>query len=297
MIKQLKYKNVTWLDITKPTREEVNNLAKKYKLHNIVVEEILSSSTRSKVDWYENSIYLVLHFPINKYEVAEIDFILGQDFIITTHTEAIQPLAEFAQILDGGTDNNKDKDFHAGHLFYYMIRELYDPIEIELDGINNRLKKIEAKIFSGQEAAMVRSLSEANQQLLDIKWSLKFHHEVLNSLASLTKNFYSEKFDHYMRAVISEYEHIAELVRSNREIFVELHNTNESLITIKNGITMRVLTTLAFIFLPVTLIAFIFSMSGSGPIVETYLSWPGIILLQIIVALIATGIAKYKKWI
>ncbi|HRZ30571.1 MAG TPA: CorA family divalent cation transporter, partial [Candidatus Paceibacterota bacterium] len=173
----------------------------------------------------------------------------------------------------------------------------YDPIEIELDGINNKLKKIETKIFGGQEAEMVRALSEANQQLLDIKWSLKFHHDVLNSLANVTKDFYGTKFEHYMRAIISEYEHVAELVRSNREVFIELHNTNESLITIKNGITMRVLTTLAFIFLPVTLIAFIFSMSGSAPIVETYLGWHGIILLQIIVALSATGIAKYKKWI
>ncbi|HRZ30539.1 MAG TPA: CorA family divalent cation transporter, partial [Candidatus Paceibacterota bacterium] len=291
MIKQLKYKNVTWIDIIKPTREEVENLAKKYKLHDVAVEEILNSSTRSKVDWYENNIYLALHFPVNKYDIAEIDFILGQDFIITTHTETIQPLAEFAQILDGGTDNKKDKDFHAGHLFYYMMRELYDPLEIELDNINNKLKKIETKIFAGQEAEMIRSLSHANQQLLDIKWSLKFHREVLNSLASVAKDFYGNKFEHYLRSIISEYEHIDELVKSNREIFVELHNTNESLITIKNGITMRVLTTLAFIFLPVTLIAFIFSMSGSGPIVEKYLGWHGVILLQIIVALTATGIA------
>lgn len=297
MIKQLKYKNVTWIDITKPTREEVENLAKKYKLHDVEAEEILSSSTRSKVDWYESNIYLTLHFSIDKYDITEIDFILGQDFIITTHTEVIQPLAEFAQILDGGADNKKDKGFHAGHLFYYMIRELYDPLEVELDNINNRLKKIEEKIFAGQEAEMIRSLSHTNQQLLDIKWSLKFHREVLNSLATVAKDFYGGKFDHYMRAVISEYEHIDELVKSNREIFAELHSTNESLITIKNGITMRVLTALAFIFLPVTLIAFIFSMSGSAPIVEKYLGWHGVILLQIVVALTAASIAKYKKWI
>ena len=297
MIKQLKYKNVTWIDITKPTREEVDGLAKQYNLHDVAVEELLSPSSRSKVDWYEDYIYLTLHFPIGKYNVVEVDFILGHDFIITAHPEVVQPLAEFAQILDGGNDNKKEKGFHAGHLFYYMIRELYDPLEVELDGINAKLKKIEEKIFAGQEAEMVRSLSHTNHQLLDIKWSLKFHREVLNSLASVGRDFYGEKFDYYLRAIISEYEHIAELVKSNREIFSELHSTNESLLMIKNGLTMRVLTALAFIFLPVSLIAFIFSMSGSGPVAEAYLGWYGIIGLMVIAALLTTGIAKYKKWI
>lgn len=297
MIKQLKYKNVTWIDITKPTREEVEALAQEYHLHDVAVEELLSPSTRSKVDWYEDNIYLALHFPLGKYNVVEIDFILGQNFIITAHPEAVQPLAEFSQILDGGIDNKKEKGFHAGHLFYYIIRELYDPLEVELDGINNKLKKIEEKIFAGQEAEMVRSLSHTNHQLLDIKWALKFHREALHSLEAVAKDFYGEKFDYYMRAVINEYEHIAELVKSNREIFTELHNTNESLLTIKNGLTIRVLTVLAFIFLPVTLISFIFSMSGSEPVVETYLGWSGVIGLMALVAILTTGLAKYKKWI
>lgn len=297
MIKQLKYKNVTWIDVTRPSREEIDNLAKQYNLHDLAVEELLNPSNRSKVDWYEEYIYLTLHFPLGKYTVTEIDFILGKDFIITSHPETVQPLAEFAQILDGGNDNKKEKGFHAGHMFYYMIRELYDPLEIELDGINRKLKQIEEKIFAGQEAEMIRALSQTNHQLLDIKWSLKFHREVLNSLIPVGKDFYGEKFDYYLRAIISEYEHIAELVKSNKEIFSELHSTNESLITIKNGLTMRVLTVLAFIFLPVSLISFIFSMSGSAPIVESYLGWAGIICLQILAALIATGLAKYKKWI
>lgn len=297
MIKQLKYKNVVWIDIIKPTREEVVNLAKQYNLHDVVSEELLSLSSRSKVDYYEEYIYLVLHFPNGKYSVAEIDFVLGKDFVITVHTDTIQPLAEFAQILDGGNDNKKEKGFHAGHLFYYMLRELYGPLEVELDSVNNKLKKIEEKIFAGQEADMVRSLSHVNHELLDIKWSLKFHREILNSLAGVGKDFYGDKFEYYLRAITNEYEHIAELVKSNREIFAELHSTNESLLMIKNGLTMKVLTALAFIFLPVTLTTFIFSMSGSEPIVETYIGWTGVIGIMILVGLIAAALAKYKKWI
>lgn len=244
MIKQLKYKNVTWLDITAPTREEISDLTKKYSLHPVAAEELLAPSSRSKVDWYEDYIYLTLHFPTNSQTIVEIDFILGQDFVLTAHYEVVPPLAEFAQILDGNGNGKKEKSFHAGHLFYYMIRELYSPLEAELDGANHKLKQIEEKIFSGREDSVVRDLSQINRQLLDIKWALKFHREVLSSLVSIGKEFYGEKFDHYLRAIVGEYERVAELVKNNREIFAELHNTNESLLVIKNNRVMRWLTML-----------------------------------------------------
>lgn len=297
MIKQLKYKNVTWLDLSKPSKEEIYKLAEQYNLHDLVVEELLKPTSRSKVDLYEECIYLTLQFPISRKEVAEIDFVLGKDFIITSHHESVQALSEFSQILEGGNDSKKEKGFHAGHLFYYMIRELYEPIETELDSVANHLKQIEEKIFAGQEAKMVRSLSQLNHRLLDIKWSLKFHRNTLNSLIGVGKEFYGNNFGYYLNAIISEYEHVSELVDSNREIFNELHSTNESLLLIKNSHATRVLTALAFIFLPVSLISFIFSMTGSEAVVGTFISWYGILILMMLAALLTFGIAKYKKWI
>jgi len=297
MIKQLKYKNIAWLDLTNPTKEEVSALANEYKLHPVIEEELLRPSNRVKVDWYEDCIYLTLHFPITAGNPPEIDFILGKDFLITSHYEPIPSLLEFSQILDGSLEDKKDRGLHAGHLFFYVIRELYQPIDIKLDSLNRQLKTVEEKIFTNQEAAMVRTLSQINRQLLDLKWSLKFHREILNSLKIIGQDFYGKKFDFYLNSIISEYERISETVKSNREIFSELHNTNESLLTIKNGQTMRVLTVLAFIFMPVSLISFIFSMSGSETIVQSMSGWIFVLGLMVSAAVIMATVAKYKKWI
>jgi len=297
MIKQLKYRNVSWVDVTKPSKADIDNLTKKYSLHNLITEELQNPTNRSRVEWLEETLYLVLHFPLNNGETAEIDFVLGKDFVITVHYEEVEPLREFAQILDAGNDKKNTKNFHAGHLFYYMIRELYEPIEAKLDGINHNLKQIEEKIFAEQESQVVRSLSKLNRELLDIKWALKFHREILNSLVNLGEEFYGDKFKHYLKGIVSEYEHISELAKNNREIFFELHATNESLLTIKNNHIIRTLTALAFIFMPVTLISFIFSMSGSETIIKTTQDWIQILGLMLVTALVMLGLAKYKKWI
>jgi len=315
MIKQLKYQNITWLSLIAPTKDEVAKLGQEYSIHPLVSEELLQPSVRAKVDIYDDYLYLILHFPVDKVcqpnygdglhedDTYEIDFVLGKDFLITTHYENIPPLEEFSKILEasaGLINGRKDKNIHAGHLFYYIIRQLYQSLETGLDNINLSLKRAEQKIFAGQEAEIVKTLSGLNRCLLDFKWALKFHREVLESLELAAREFYGEKFDYYLRSIIGEYEKISNLVDSNRENFSELRSTNESLLSIKTNNTMKALTTLTAIFLPVTLMGTIFGMSGTDlnmPIIKSADGFYIAVALMAIIAVVMTIIAKAKKWI
>ncbi len=315
MIKQLKYQNITWLSLIAPTKDEVAKLGQDYTIHPLVSEELLHPSIRAKVDVYDDYIYLILHFPVDKVcdpnysddlhhdDTYEVDFILGKDFIITAHYENIPQLEEFSKILEasaGLIGGKKDKNIHAGHLFYYIVRQLYQSLETGLDNINTSLKNAEQKIFAGREAEMVKSLSSLNRCLLDFKWALKFHREVLESLAIAAREFYGEKFDYYIQSIIGEYEKISNLVDSNRENFSELRSTNESLLSIKTNDTMKALTVLTAIFLPITLIGTIFGMSGTDlnmPIIKSPNGFFFAVVLMAITAIIMTLIAKAKKWI
>ncbi len=315
MIKQLKYQNITWVSLITPTKDEVARLGHEYDIHSLVSDELLQPSARAKVDIYDDYIYLILHFPVDKVcqpnygdnlredDTYEVDFILGKNFLISTHYENIPPLEEFSKILEaspGLIENKKDKNIHPGHLFYYILRQLYQSLEAGLDNININLKRAEQKIFAGQEAEMVKTLSGLNRCLLDFKWALKFHREVLGSLALATHELYNEKFDYYLHSIMGEYEKISNLVNSNRENFAELRSTNESLLSIKTNETMKGLTVLTAIFLPVTLIGTIFGMSGSDfnmPIIKSEAGFYVAVALMTITAVIMTIVAKTRKWI
>lgn len=315
MIKQLKYQNITWINLTAPTKEEVMKLSEENNIHPLVSEELRHPSARAKVDVYDDYIYLILHFPIDKVcqpnygedlhndDTYEVDFILGKDFLITAHYENIPPLEEFSKILEasaGLISSKKDKNIHAGHLFYYILRQIYQSLEVGLNNINTNLKRAEQKIFSGQEAEMVKSLSSLNRCLLDFRWALKFHREVLESLSISAREFYGEKFNYYLQSIVGEYEKISNLVDSNRENFSELRSTNESLLSIKTNNTMKALTTLTAIFLPVTLMGTIFGMSGTDlnmPIIKSPDGFFIAVALMAITGIVMTVIAKARKWI
>lgn len=308
MIKQFKYKNITWVDVNSPTKEDVDQLAVDYKLHPIAAAELLENSVRSKVDVYDDFIYLILHFPNHRLtngdhedqkDTHEIDFIIGQDFIITASYDHFEPLDEFSKFLEVHPILDKSKkNVHAGYLFFHILRHLYQSLESGLDSINFNLKKAEKNIFSGKEKEMVMVLSNINRHLLDFRWSIKSHKETLVSMELAGKQFFGENFSYYLHAMIGEFEKIWNQLENIRETFFDLRNTNESLLSIKTNETMKNLTMMAFVTFPLTLIATIASIeSPSNPILGQVNDFWIILVIMGGILLSMLAFFKIKRWI
>lgn len=285
MLKQLKYKEVTWLDLESPTKEEVEKIGRDYQIHPLVQSELTGESERSKVDVYNNYIYLVLHFPSQSGR-QEIDFLIGNNFIITAHYELINPLNDFAKILETDFTLKRHHDkIHAGFIFYYIIKEVYASLETGLGLINQRLRMAEEKVFSGYEREMVETLASLNRELLDYQWTMKSHREILASLELAGEEFFGAKFRYYLRAISGEDRKVWKMIESNRETFNDLRNTNESLLSIKTNETMKLLTVIAFIFLPLNLVAQMFGATNFS------------LTLMAVLLIAGIGLAKSKKWL
>lgn len=309
MIRQIKYKTVTWIDMESPSRTELDEIIKNYDIHPLVAHELVNPSQRSKVDPYDEYLYLILHFPSsqffsageNRKETYEVDFVLGKHFLLTVHYEPIQELEEFAKVFESNSALNKKKnELHAGLVFFYLIQQLYQSLEPGLDSLNHSLKRAEKKIFTGHESEMVEAISNINRQLLDFKWAMKYHKEVLTSLEIAGKDFYGDKFGYYLRAIMGEYEKVWNYLESHRETFNELRQTNESMLSIKTNNTMKAITVIAMFFLPATLIGTIFGMSGTDTnmlVIKGPLGFYIAVAMMVLAAVITFIVAKFKKWL
>jgi len=307
MIKKFNYQNITWIDLTTPTKEEVQGVSSEYAIHPVAAGELSEPSLRAKVDIYDNFIYLILHLPNHgsshesnedRPDTIEIDFIIGKDFLITTSYDLLEPMQEFGKILE--TSNllmKNQKDTHAGFLFYYIIKHLYQSLEGNLEGINYSLKKAETKIFSGNEKEMVMVLAEINKKLLDFRSTLKTHKEVLNSLEVVGEDFFGKKFHYHLQAMMGEYNKVWYALENCREFFNELRQTNESLLQIKTNESTKIFTMLAFITFPLTLLVTLLSLRSPGtPIVDLEYGFWYISGLLLAFILLILAYYKHKKW-
>jgi magnesium transporter len=296
MIHTRNYNNLVWIDVESPTREEVTGLVRSHGLHPLVGEGMLTATAKPRIEYHEGYIYLVLHIPLrtkigDKYVVTqkEIDFVIGKEFIITTKYDTIEPLQNFSKIFE--TDSIIDKESigeHAGFIFYYMMKKLYAHMVNDLESMKDALIFAETNVFTGNEKNMVFVLSNLSRELIDLKQIGRLHKDVLESLAPVVHEFFGEDFHFYMNDILKEYEKIHELSANNRELLSELRETNDSLLTTKQNEIMKILTIVAAIIFPLTLIEGLFSSQVED--------MPVLLVVMIVVAVGLTGYFKYKKW-
>jgi magnesium transporter len=302
MISKYTYKGLTWIDLESPKEEELLHIMDEYSIPPVVGEEMKNLSLQSKVDLYPNFIYLILHFPEISHEgyrsvEKEIDFIVGKEFIITTHYEPIDSLHEFSKTfeVDAILEKRMDVD-HAGFLFFHIIKSLYVHSRRQLDTVNYLLKDVERKIFEGTEGKMVATISNINRTLLDFRQAIRFHKEVLGSFELAGKHFFGDKFGYYISAIISEYNKTQSTLDSHKEILDDLRDTNDSILANKTKETMKILTIITFLISPITIISDIFVINSKFLQSQSPRSYTLVLILMLLTSLLVFIYIKRKKW-
>ncbi|MBI3632874.1 MAG: hypothetical protein HY226_01125 [Candidatus Vogelbacteria bacterium] len=304
MISRHKYKTVDWIDLELPSEEEVHQISEEFKLNPVLVGELLKPSERTKVDRYANYMYLILHFPKYKHggnrDVAqEIDFILGRNFIITSHYEPIDVFFDLSKSLETKAilDKGEDTD-NSGYIFYHIMKKLYENLEHELDHVYRDLAQAEREIFIGNELKMVQALSNINKALIDFKRPLKMHHEILDSFDIAEEKLLGSKFNHFTEIILGEYKRVWSMLESNREVLLDLRSTNDSLFSAKTNSIMKNLTIMSFLTFPLTLMVGILDMNtASNPLAGSQNQFWVVLSIMGATTLIILTLFKYKRWI
>lgn len=304
MVQRFIYRGVEWIDMESPTYEEVITISKERNLNRVLAEELTKPSLKPKVDLYHEHLYAVLHFPAIRQSHTgpvnqEIDFIVGKNFIITTHYDTIDPLHEFSKIFEvNAILERSDFGDHAGYIFYYMLKHIYKGTENELESIKERLATIEAGIFSGREREMVERISHLGRDILAIKGTLRPHQQVLDSLALAAIKLFGKEFEYPLHSITNEYFRINNEIMHASELMGELRETNNTLVSTHQNEIMQQLSVVAFIALPIGLVLTLFQIDTiSKPIIGTPGDFWIILSTVTAIALILYAYSKSKKWL
>src|SRR3954471_9438985 len=124
MIKTYALGEEAWIDIDHGTTEEIHELMDKYNIHPFIAKELTSATPKPRIEFHDSYIYCILHFPARKHTHSadfnqEIDFIIGQDALITARYDTIDSLhklskdLEVEKVLDKG-----DKKYKHSHVIF-----------------------------------------------------------------------------------------------------------------------------------------------------------------------------------
>ena len=267
MITTHQHKNLAWIDLQNPTKEEVLELATKYSLSTSIMSELLAPSFKSKAEVHGGVIYAVLHFPAFRHGHAaanqEVDFVIGKDFLITAHYDAVEPIEAFAKVFEVNSILDKSElDDRGDKLFFLMAQSLYESLTHEIDAIKDSLERIEDRIFAGEQKQMVSQLSGVARTLIDLRQGISLHADALASLEMEGSAIFGKKFSEGAIELRAEYIKIRLALRRNREYLQDLRDSNDSLLTTAQNETTKFIATLALVTSPISLISGIFAMDS-----------------------------------
>ena len=303
MLTRYEHGGIVWVDLESPTTQEVRNAADEFGLDAIIAEELLVPSAKPRVEFFERYAYVVLHFPALRHSHTtleqEVDFVIGRNFMVTTHYDTIDPLHKFSKVFEVNSVLDKSNiGEHAGYLFFYMLKKLYSAIDHEIEYVRKDLARIEESIFVGHEVAMVNAISRSARDLLNLRQTIEPHREVLHDLEADGPAYFGQDFSRFLKVLSNEYYRVHNHIVRHTDFLHELRETNNSMLSTKENETMRVLTIMALLTFPLSLLVAILQIDTVHNPVRglPYDFW---IILGAVVTLGSCMIVyfRHKKWL
>jgi magnesium transporter len=302
----IKIKDLTWIDIVDPKKEDIEYLKQNFDFHPIVLNELTTPTLRPKVENYDHYLYMVLHFPIyhpkeKTSKSMEIDFLITATTLITVRYGKIQPLLEFWKKCEA-----KDFDPHFGEtiasLLYCMIDELNNFSLRQLDHVTKKIDAIEKEIFGTEnvrkEEKIVEEISIIRRDILDFRRTLKPQNTIFESLKMRGAEFFGKSGEPYFADIIGDHMRVWNLLENNKETIESLQEANDSLLSNRTNKIIKILTIFTAVVLPLTLITSLFSMHTDYlPIIGSGYDFWLVLVAMLVCALVMMIFFRKKKWL
>ena len=305
----VKGKKVSWIDIHRPTKDDIEYLRKTYKFHPVILEELKQPSFRARVEHYDDYLFLVFHMP--HYDFAtrtsvkrEIDFLITKDSIITVHHDRLEAFEIFERTLEKNA-NVRERAFEksSGVLLYYLVNSIHDFSIRQLHHIEEKVGSLTKDILGKNEYEMLERISYAKREILDYQIISEPQKILLDSLREVGLQFWGENLRIYLTDLIGDQAKIAQRLETYSRIVESLENTNTQLLSTHTNTIMQRFTILAFLTFPIVLYTGFFSpffeiQPGPQTPVSPKIFLIGLFALFVIIVCIAgTLIAlKKKRW-
>jgi magnesium transporter len=188
---------------------------------------------------------------------------------------------------------------HGAAYFAYFMRTMYQSVEMNLDDIAISINKIEESIFTENERKTIEEISSSRRKLFDFESSTRFHKEVLESYAVSSISLFGHNISVYSEIMISDYLKIWNTIEHQKNMLLDLKDTNDFLLNHKTNQMIKSFTALSFVILPLTLVSGFMGMNTIFP--ESLVKNPyGTVQIAIAMLCISIFVLLYlhiKKWL
>jgi magnesium transporter len=270
-ISKLGENGFVWFLFCNPETFEIEEISDKLGLHTLSIEDCFDDEQIPKMDEFQKNTYILFNsFTYKEKELAvdEINLFLGENFILTVDRIGLfNPLIinEFEQKVILSPEEIKSE---PSFLMHIILDYIVDRKFVAIEAIEEELDNVEDKMLENPSDFNLAEIQILRKNILSMRKSLFHERELLIKVNRKDSKFIPDKLILYYRDIYDHITKFFELTETHRDIVTSLTDMHLSILNNlmarsanKTNITMRRLTLITTIFMPLTLLSGIGGMS------------------------------------
>jgi magnesium transporter len=295
-------KHITWIQVSGiHDVEKIDTIGKQYSLHPLLLEDILNTEQRPKVEDYTDYLFIVfktLDFDEETHGIRsdQIALVIGKNLLISFHeneTGFFNPIRERIQ-----SGKGRIRKMGSDYLAYALMDVVIDHYFITLEKLGSRIDDIEKSLLNNPSVEVLHNINFIKREMVFLRKNIWPVRELVATLERRESPIIHQHTVIYLRDLYDHIVQAIDTIESMRDVLTGMLDVYLSSMSNKTNEVIKVLTIIATIFIPLTFIVGIYGMNFDFmPELTWRYGYPAIMLLML---LLVGGMLYYfrrNNWI
>ena len=279
----------------------VEQIGKQYDLHPLVMEDILNTDQRPKVEDHDRYLYVVLKMlSYNDAEqemaIEQLSLVLGDNFVLSFQDkpgDVLDPLRERIRQAKG-----RIRKLGADYLLYSIMDEVVDHYFVVMEKLGDKIEQIEDIVAVKPKPDTLQQIHRLKREIIILRkavWPLR---ELIGTLRHDATPLLQESTAIYFRDLSDHIAQIIDGVEAYRDMLSSMLDVYLSIMSNRTNGVMKVMALFSAIFMPLTVITGIFVMNFKDfPELEWKYGFQGTVTLMVVLAIGMVLFFRRKHWL
>ena len=293
---------ITWVDVGGVhDLAVIEAIGQRFQLHPLLLEDIVNTDQRPKLDDYETYYYVVLKMCYagqrrEDIHVEQVSLILGTTFVLSFQEnggDVFDPVRERLR-----TGKGRIRQSGADYLLYRLMDGIVDHYFEVMETLGEKVETVQDELLDNPQPELLRSIHALKRELIFLRRAVWPCREVMSSLERSESSLVQGATKLYIRDVYDHVVQILDTIEALREMVTGMLDIYLSSISYRLNAVMKVLTVITTIFMPLTFIVGIYGMNFQYmPELESRWGYPAVLLVMVSIAAGMLMFFKRKKWL
>lgn len=292
--------SMTWIQVLGVSDPGmITSIGKHFKLHALVLEDIMSTGQRSKMDIYQDQVFIVvrlLQYEKEKLKDEQVSIVFGPNYLISFlegDKDIFEPIRE--RLYQG---SNRIRKQGSDYLAYTLLDTIVDYYFVVLEQADNNLDDLEEELIHLPKPITLQKVQHAKRDMIVLRKAIWPMRDVVNRFLRLESPLISSTTQLYLQDVYDHIVQTIDIIEGFRDVVAGMVDIYLSNINIRTNDIMKVLTIVSTIFVPLTFISSLYGMNFEFmPELQTPWGYPLVLLIMISIAAGMLLFFHHKKWI